>query len=179
MYGEVNQSTACCLTLPLPPTLPTHTPMLPYRSAWSHLLRHATEVPQWEAVMTQMWQANLSLHLESSTASTSRKTAAVSPLLSRGADSGARKSADGSRLAEDLTAAGLAAAAEASAGGTVFDETAARSLLLRARDVFLSTTSGLRRKVQSGYQRQMANSLTGLRLMHLLEDNSTGEWHHG
>lgn len=41
--------------------------------------------------------------------------------------------------------------------------------------VFLTSTSALRRKVQSGYQRQMANSLTALRMMHLLEDNSSGK----
>ncbi len=59
-------------------------------------------------------------------------------------------------------------------GGSGLDVAAARSLLLRSRDTFLAATSGLRRRVQSGYQRQMANVLTALRVMHLLEDNSPG-----
>lgn len=45
---------------------------------------------------------------------------------------------------------------------------------LGVQSVFLTSTSALRRKVQSGYQRQMANCLTALRMMHLLEDNTSG-----
>ena len=46
---------------------------------------------------------------------------------------------------------------------------------LQARRTFHSQTAALRRKVHSSYQRGLANALTRLRLMHLLEDNSTGE----
>ncbi|GLC56073.1 hypothetical protein PLESTB_001061500 [Pleodorina starrii] len=147
----------------------------PFRSAWAQLLRCASEVPPAEPVLTQIWQANLAIQLESSSTSANTTVAAgaaaSTDVQGRGGGAGKRGVA-----AEDLTAAGLAAAAAAagSPGGACLDVSAARSLLLRARDVFLAATSGLRRRVQSGYQRQMANTLTGLRLMHLLEDNSAG-----
>ncbi|GLI62462.1 hypothetical protein VaNZ11_005093, partial [Volvox africanus] len=167
----------------------------PFRSAWAQLLRRAANVPPAEPVMTQIWQANLAVHLESSSSSPTPKSSSLrasatsaSPIPIDGTvtTASALSSRPGSRgtggcgskagnaaaaSSEDLTAAGLAAAAGAGGGLNV---AAARSLLLRARDVFLTATSALRRKVQSGYQRQMANTLTGLRMMHLLEDNSAG-----
>eukprot|EP00198_Chlamydomonas_reinhardtii_P005720 XP_001695056.1 predicted protein [Chlamydomonas reinhardtii] len=171
---------------------------VPFRAAWAQLLRRATEVPPAEPVLTQVWQANLALHLESEDASL-RAAAAASASSSRSATislnpntSAAAKRRGGAGpsgpSAEDLTAVGLAAAASAptasstsssspsssTSAPTGLDAAAARALLLRARDVFLSATSGLRRRVQSGYQRQMANALTAMRHMHLLEDNSAG-----
>ncbi|GIL69916.1 hypothetical protein Vretimale_10067 [Volvox reticuliferus] len=169
----------------------------PFRSAWVQLLRRTADVPPSEPVLTQIWQTNLAIHLESSSSSptaqsssphASATSAPPTPIdggrvagtvpiatsasrpVGRGNGGGGSSRAAIAAAAEDLTTAGLAAAA---AGGDV-DVAAARSLLLRSRDVFLAATSALRRKVQSGYQRQMANTLTGLRMMHLLEDNSAG-----
>ncbi|KAG2453147.1 hypothetical protein HYH02_002473 [Chlamydomonas schloesseri] len=188
---------------------------VPFRTAWAQLLQRAAEVPPAEPVLTQIWQANLALHLESEDASlraaaASAAAASSSPssssssrssgTISLGASPAAKRrgsnGSPGGPSAEDLTAVGLAAAASApttitlnnstststssnsasssSASASSLDPGAARALLLRARDVFLSATSGLRRRVQSSYQRQMANALTALRHMHLLEDNSAG-----
>ncbi|KAG2437353.1 hypothetical protein HXX76_006008 [Chlamydomonas incerta] len=173
----------------------------PFRAAWAQLLRRAGEVPPAEPVLTQIWQANLALHLESEDASLRAAAAAAAAASSSSSSRGStiflsstapgakRRSgaSPGGPSAEDLTAVGLAAAASAPAASSssssapasaavpaTLDTAAARALLLRARDVFLSATSGLRRRVQSGYQRQMANSLTAMRQMHLLEDNSAG-----
>ncbi|KAG2487213.1 hypothetical protein HYH03_014187 [Edaphochlamys debaryana] len=153
-----------------------------FRSAWSSLLRRAAEVPPAEAVLTQIWQANLAIHLESSLASSSGSGTKPALQLSGSAPRG--RGRGGGVSAEDLTASGLAAAAapplaaaglaELGVGSAPFDSAAAAALLRKARDVFLTATAGLRRKVQSGYQRSMANCLTGMRLMHLLEDNSAG-----
>lgn len=45
----------------------------------------------------------------------------------------------------------------------------------QARASFLRQTAALRKKVHSSYQRSIANVLTKMRTMHLLEDNSGGE----
>jgi hypothetical protein len=45
----------------------------------------------------------------------------------------------------------------------------------QARTTFLQQTTALRKKVHSSYQRGIANALTRMRTMHLLEDNSCGE----
>ncbi len=47
-------------------------------------------------------------------------------------------------------------------------------MLQVAERTFLAETSALRKKVHSSYQRAIANSLTGMKIMHMLEDNSTG-----
>ncbi|GAX80619.1 hypothetical protein CEUSTIGMA_g8054.t1 [Chlamydomonas eustigma] len=49
-----------------------------------------------------------------------------------------------------------------------------KKLLQEARASFLRQTTALRKKVHSSYQRSIANALTKLRTMHLLEDNSSG-----
>ncbi|MEW5309135.1 MAG: hypothetical protein WDW38_001044 [Sanguina aurantia] len=51
---------------------------------------------------------------------------------------------------------------------------AATALLAAAEKSFLGQTSALRQKVHSSYQRQMANSLTAMKMMHMLEDTSSG-----
>ena len=44
----------------------------------------------------------------------------------------------------------------------------------QARSSFFRQTTALRKKVHSSYQRSMANVLTKMRTMHLLEDNFSG-----
>jgi hypothetical protein len=48
-------------------------------------------------------------------------------------------------------------------------------LLAAAEAAFVSEGAALRGKVHSSYQRGIANALTGMRVMHVLEDSSTGE----
>jgi hypothetical protein len=175
-----------CLAPTNPVCPPTPSPDLPcpdpYRSP------SPPTRPRTQPAVPHSPQANLAIHLESaSTTPTTRapaRAAQPAPPPPR-----VQRAAAGSAVAADaLTSSGVALAAAAwpadaaaAAGGVgtragaSFDAAAARSLLARSRDVFLAATSGLRRRVQSGYQRSMANTLTSLRLMHLLEDNSLGK----
>lgn len=54
------------------------------------------------------------------------------------------------------------------------DSSPVSQLLATCEQTFFKETSALKHKVHSSYQRGIANSLTAMRIMHLLEDNSTG-----
>ncbi len=52
--------------------------------------------------------------------------------------------------------------------------TGSEQLLASARQAFLQQTAALRNKVHSSYQRGIANTLTAMRVMHLVEDQASG-----
>ncbi|GFR47688.1 hypothetical protein Agub_g9436, partial [Astrephomene gubernaculifera] len=102
-----------------------------------------------------------------------------------------RSSSSSSSTTEDVIASALAAATAAASSSAASgpalspsssssplpgppDPAAVRSLLLRAAATFQAASSGLRRRVQSSYQRQMANTLSALGHLTLIEDNSAG-----
>uniref|UniRef100_A0A383WBY4 RAP domain-containing protein n=1 Tax=Tetradesmus obliquus TaxID=3088 RepID=A0A383WBY4_TETOB len=71
--------------------------------------------------------------------------------------------------------AALAVSLEASYGPTeLFCDAGTRHLLDTAAKAFKQQSGALQSKVHSTYQRGIASSLTKMRLMHVLEDNTTG-----
>jgi hypothetical protein len=120
-----------------------------FRLAWTEVCRRGPALAAQKHHLVQIWQAALALRLESGQAV-----------------SGGGASGGGGGTPEPAAAPAFAAS----------QGEGAAALLAAAEAAFVGEAAALRGQAHSSYQRAVANALTGMRIMHVLEDSSTGAW---
>lgn len=118
-----------------------------FRLAWAEVCRRGAALAAGQKHhLVQIWQAALAAKLEGG----------------GGGGSGSSSGSGGS-------------SGESGSGGGGSDSSGTRQLLAAAEAAFVREAAALRGQAHSSYQRAIANALTGMRVMHVLEDSSTGE----
>lgn len=155
----------------------------PFRRAWAELKARGPGafIAEGTVALTQIWQTALAVKLEATWAAAAQVSPSVSsspspqaaaaaavaaPALPRTTKKGKKRGGSGGGGGADAAQPLLGLSDESDAG--------MHRLLSAARSAFLGSTTALRKKVHSSYQRSIANALTRARTMHVLEDNSGG-----
>ncbi|GBF97364.1 hypothetical protein Rsub_11011 [Raphidocelis subcapitata] len=115
-----------------------------FRLAWAEVLQRGEGAAGVKHHLVQIWQAALEARLE-------------------GGDSGGGGGSGGG-----------GSGGGGGAGSAAGEDAGAQSLLAAAEAAFASEAASLKGRSHSSYQRAIANALTGARVMHVMEDSSSG-----